>query len=261
MSRSSILVKLGGAAATSFDQLEALARELVTYDSHLVIVHGGGKEVSELSLRLGLEPVFHEGIRMTSEAEMDVVEMVLGGVANKRLVRRLVRHGLRAVGISGADGGLVTGGRIRDAAGGASRTARIASVDPRLVNDLWQHGYVPVLASPSSDERGEAVNINADDVAFALAGALGVASLVFLSDVPGVLIDGEPAASLTPAMVTAWIEQGAISGGMIPKATNAVTALEQGVDQVVIGRYEREGDLARLLDGSLGTAIIKEGER
>ena len=256
MSTSSILVKLGGAAATSHHHLELLAEELGRLDAAVGVVHGGGKEVSELSRRLGLEPTFHDGIRMTTDDEMDVVEMVLCGLANKRLVRRLQRSGLQAVGICGADAGLITGTRIADAHGEPSRTARVAGVEPEIVRDLWIGGYTPVIASPASDEHGEAVNINADDVAFALAGALGVESLLFLSDVAGVIIEGEPVVSLTPAMAAAQVAQGAITGGMIPKVNNALTALEHGVHQVVIGRYERSGDLARLLGGSRGTAIV-----
>lgn len=252
---NTILIKLGGTAAGGA-ALDSLAHELVETTGPIAIVHGGGKELTDVSRRLGFEPVFHEGKRMTSDAEMDAVEMVLAGVANKRLVRRLTRAGLHAVGISGADGSLVTGRRITDASGAASRTAEVAAVNPFLVRDLWVCGYVPVIASPSSDENGEAVNINADDVAFALAGAMGVASLLFLSDVPGVVIDGEPVVSLTPAMAEAQIGGGEISGGMIPKVRNAITALEQGVSQVVIGNYERPGHLDALLNGTRGTAII-----
>jgi acetylglutamate kinase len=256
MENSSILIKLGGTAATDSEKLEPLARELASVRGPVAIVHGGGKEVSEISRRFGLEPVFHDGIRMTSEAEMDVVEMVLCGLANKRLVRRLLQCGVNAVGISGADGGLVTGARIGGVDGTPSRTATVASMNPFLVRDLWVCGYVPVIASPASDETGAAVNINADDTAFALAGAMGVGSLLFLSDVPGVLIDGEPVASLSPATASARIASGEISGGMIPKVRNAMTALEHGVAQVVIGSYERRGDLEALLGGDRGTAII-----
>ena len=252
----SLLMKLGGTAATQTEQLEMLARELGSVGGPIAIVHGGGKEVSEISRRFGLEPVFHDGIRMTSEAEMDVVEMVLCGLANKRLVRHLLRCGVNAVGISCADARIVTGERVRDAEGRRSRTARIAAMSPDLIRDLWAGGYVPVIASPASDAAGDAVNINADDVAFALAGAMSVGSLLFLSDVPGVIIDGEPVVSLTPAMAIAQIARGEISGGMIPKVRNAMTALEHGVAQVVIGSYERRGDLRALLDGNRGTAII-----
>jgi acetylglutamate kinase len=256
MAGASILIKLGGTAATDETQIAALAREIADLEGPVAIVHGGGKEVSELSRTLGLEPVFHDGIRMTSEAEMDVVEMVLSGVANKRLVRRLARAGLAAVGVSGADGGMVTGNRVADAEGRPSRTATVAGVNPILIRDLWICGYVPVIASPATDAAGEAVNINADDVAFALAGAMGVGSLVFLSDVDGVIVEGEVVASLTPAMAAAQIAAGHISGGMIPKVRNATTAIERGVAQVVIGRYGRNGDLRELLGGSRGTAIV-----
>ncbi|MFW6288217.1 MAG: acetylglutamate kinase [Spirochaetota bacterium] len=260
MANSSILIKLGGTAATNAAQLEMLARELPALPGPIAIVHGGGKEVSDVSRRFGLEPVFHEGIRMTTEDEMDVVEMILCGLANKRLVRRLLRAGVNAVGISGADGGMVTGGRIADARGAPSRTAKVAATNPFLVRDLWVCGYVPVIASPASDATGEAVNINADDIAFSLAGAMGVGSLLFLSDVAGVLIDGEPVSSLTPAMASAQIAAGEISGGMIPKVQNAMTAIETGVAQVVIGSYEHRGDLSALLEGRRGTAIVPGDE-
>ncbi len=253
---SSILIKLGGTAASRIETLEALARDLAATGSDVAIVHGGGKEVSELSRRLGLEPVFRDGVRMTTEPEMDVVEMVLSGLANKRLVRRLLGTGLNAVGISGADAGLVLGERISDAAGNRSRTARVSGMRIQLVRDLWSHGYLPVIASPATDADGQAVNINADDVAFALAGALEVESLVFLSDVPGVLIDGEPVPALTAAMAEARIAAGEISGGMIPKVRNAMTAIERGVRQVVIGDYTRAGDLRSLVSGGRGTAIV-----
>lgn len=254
----SILIKLGGAAATDGRQLESLAREIDALAGPVAVVHGGGQEVSELSRTLGLEPVFHDGIRMTSEAEMDVVEMVLAGVANKRLVRRLTSGGLDAVGICGADGGLVTGKPVADAEGNPSRTATVSGVRPFLVRDLWVCGYVPVIAPTSTDGQGRSVNINADDVAFALAGAMGVRSLVFLSDVDGVLVDGEVVPSLTPAMALAQIASGQITGGMIPKVKNATTAIARGVAQVVIGRYERSGDLAALLGGARGTAIVSD---
>jgi acetylglutamate kinase len=258
MGGTSIVIKLGGTAASSVEALGMLARELASVRGPVAIVHGGGKEVSELSRRLGLEPVFHNGVRMTSEAEMDVVEMVLSGIANKRLVRRLVRDGLNAVGVSGADAGLLRGERVADSEGRPSRTAKVAAVNPRLIRDLWDRGYLPVISSPGSDAEGEAVNINADDVAFALAGALEAGSLLFLSDVPGVLVDGEPVVSLTPAAVSAQIDGGQITGGMIPKVENALTALDHGVSQVVVGNYERSGDLHALLHGCRGTAIVAE---
>ena len=114
---------------------------------------------------------------------------------------------------------------------------------------------MPIVSSPSTDPAGEAVNINADDVAFAIAEAVRAEALVFLSDVPGVLIEGEPLPVLTPAEVQQHLESGTITGGMIPKVRNALTAVSRGVKRVVIGAFEQKGDLARLLAGSTGTTI------
>jgi acetylglutamate kinase len=223
------------------------------------LVHGGGVEVSRLSDRLGVQPVFSDGIRITSDVEMELVEMVLSGAVNKRLVRRFLSCGVPAVGISAADGRMVTGVRIADRSGRTTRTAQVEAVRPELVRQLWAAGYVPILSSPASDNAYEAVNINADDVAFAVSQALGVEALVFLSDVPGVLVGGEPQSTLTPAEIDRHLEDGTISGGMVPKAQNAVTAVSHGVNRVVIGSYEQGGDLGRLLAGDRGTSI--EGER
>ena len=251
----SVIVKLGGAAALHQHHVDALVADMRGIASGRLLVHGGGAEVSSLSAALGLNPVFSNGIRMTSDAEMDVVEMVLSGTANKRLVRRFIAGGIPAVGISGADGGIVIGSRINDASGSPTRTAVVERVDTRLIDHLWNGGFMPIVSSPSTDPAGEAVNINADDVAFAIAEAVRAEALVFLSDVPGVLIEGEPLPVLTPAEVQQHLESGTITGGMIPKVRNALTAVSRGVKRVVIGAFEQKGDLARLLAGSTGTTI------
>ena len=255
MTAEPIVIKLGGTAATDTSALDALMEEMRSYPHPTAVVHGGGKEVSELSRRLGIEPVFADGVRMTSEPEMDVVEMVLSGLVNKRLVRRCAAAGVRAVGVSGADGGLVTGTRVASPDGGLSRTATVTAVDPALIRTLWTAGFTPVVSSPASDASGVAVNINADDVAFALAGATGAGALVFLSDVDGVMIDGCAIDVIRVADIEPHISCGAITGGMIPKVRNAVTAVARGVGRVIIGNYRKRGDLARLLGGASGTRI------
>jgi acetylglutamate kinase len=254
------IVKLGGRAAADASILASFAREIAEIEGPCAIVHGGGAELSDFSRRLGIEPRFVDGIRMTTDEEMDLVDMALAGLMNKRLVRTMVAAGLNAVGISGADAGLLTGSPVPGPDGSPSRTARVAGLNPLIVRDLWITGYTPVIASPGSTADGLAVNINADDLALALAGAMHAAWLLFLSDVPGVVIDGETVTSLTPKMAEAQIGDGQITGGMIPKVRNAVKALRGGVGQVVIGRYEASGDIGRLTAGEKGTTILNPEE-
>jgi acetylglutamate kinase len=258
MQRAIVVIKLGGTAAGQNEAMRSLATDLAAYDANVILVHGGGKEVSALSERLGHTPLFENGVRMTSEAEMDVVEMVLSGLANKRLVRMLLGAGLPAVGISGADGGLVTGTAVPDASGTPSRTGTVAGVRFALLESLLDSGYLPVVAPPSSSAEFTALNINADDVAFAIAEAASAQCMLFLSDVPGVRIDGAVASTLTPSECARHIESGAITGGMIPKINNALTAVAEGVDRVVIGNYEKEGELVELVEGNKGTVITAD---
>ncbi len=251
-----IVIKLGGAAGEEPSVLAALAGELaglVRGGARVVLVHGGGAEVSELTRRVGLEPRFVDGVRITSAQEMPYVDMVLGGAVNTRLVRACAAAGLRAVGLTGADGPIFTGARLGD-----SHTARVAAVDTRLVRLLLDHGYLPVVAPTSLEPPGLPVNINADTVALRLAPALSADRLLFLSDVPGVLKAGRVLAALTPAQAQEEIAGGAIRGGMIPKLEAAVHALHQGVRRVVIGRYAAAGELARLLTGAAGTTILRQ---
>ncbi|MFP4551977.1 MAG: acetylglutamate kinase [Spirochaetales bacterium] len=262
MQRPIVVIKLGGTAAGQNEAIQSLAAELAGYDANVILVHGGGKEVSALSERLGHTPLFENGVRMTSEAEMDVVEMVLSGLANKRLVRLLLAAGLPAVGISGADGGLVTGTPVPDALGKPSRTGSVAGVRFALLGSLLAAGYLPVVAPPASSSEFTALNINADDVAFAIAEAANASCMLFLSDVPGVMVDGAVVSTLTPSECKTHINSGAISGGMIPKINNALTAVAEGVNRVVIGNYEghenTKGELVELIVGNKGTVITAD---
>ena len=266
-----IVVKLGGAAGEDAAVLAALTAEiaaLVARGAQLVLVHGGGGEVSELTRRLGLQPQFAAGVRVTSAAEMPYVDMVLCGAVNKRLVRACAAAGLRAVGLSGADGPIFTGVRLADEPGeqifARSHTARVAAVDTRLLRLLLAAGYLPVVAPTSFEPPARPVNINADAVALRIASALAADRLLFLSDVPGVLKAGRVVVALTPDQAAAEIAAGAIHGGMIPKIEAAVHALEQGVKRVVIGRFlptaapGAAGGLAGLLTGAAGTTILAQ---
>ncbi len=253
-----VVVKIGGRAAEKEESLACLAAEIATLskENRVVLVHGGGAEVTALAKRLGMEPVFKDGIRQTSPAEMDVVDMVLSGGVNKRLVRLLRSRGLNPVGLSGSDGGIFTAAPIGgEGAGDETRTGEIVSMDARLLDLLLAAGYLPVLCSTSTDERGRGMNINADGVAFRLAAHMSAAALVFLSDIPGILCDGSVLQALSIQEAADLIQRGTITGGMVPKVRSSLDALRTGVRRVIIGEYDGAGSLARLLEGKQGTRI------
>jgi acetylglutamate kinase len=252
-----ITIKIGGRSAEDAEQLHPFAADLkdLMAGHHPLIVHGGGAEVSRISKQLGFEPRFHEGIRITLSEEMDVVEMILSGKVNKRLVRFFQVRGLPAAGLCGADGATFSGKTLGKVDGRETRTGNVAVVDPGLLMTLLTAGFLPVLSSTSMDKEGVGVNINADSVAFEVACALHRQSLVFISDIPGVLKDGQVLKSLNRDEVRKEIAAGTISGGMIPRATSAVEALEQGVGRVIIGQYCGRGSLRALLEGETGTCF------
>ena len=265
MAKAKILIKIGGRAASAETALLDLVREMISlrgeYD--FILVHGGGAEVSRVTKIFGLEPVFKDGIRMTSEAEMEIVDMVLAGKMNKGLVRLFQRNGMKAVGLSGSDGGLFTGKSLGSVSSGGqdpesrrgNRTGKIDRVNPEILGLLTAAGYLPVLASTSMDEEGAGLNINADEAALAVAQAMKADGLVFLSDIPGILKDGEVLKSLEEKQALKEIEAGVISGGMIPKVKSSLEALHGGVRSVIIGEFLAFGDLALLLGRKRGTTI------
>ena len=251
-----VLIKIGGRAASDESALAALASEMaeLKYDYNFFFVHGGGAEVTKVSKIFGLEAVFENGIRKTSPEEMDVVDMVLGGKMNKYIVRLFSTAGLNAVGICGADGRIFTGTAVTE----GSRTGQVTGTEPSLLNMLADNGFLPVISSVSMDSNGTALNINADEAALAVASALKVNDLIFISDIPGILKDDEVIHKISPAGIEQEIDAGVISGGMIPKVKSSVEALRNGVNTVIIGGYNANGDLAKLLEGSLGTSISQE---
>ncbi len=250
-----ITLKIGGKMAEDESQLHPFAADMLDLmNGHqTLVIHGGGAEVSRLSRQMGFEPRFHEGIRITSAGEMDVVEMVLSGKVNKRLVRLLQSCGLPAVGLCGADGRCFTGRTLGRIDGAETRTGNVAEVNPRLLTLLLTAGFLPVLSSTSMDGGGRGVNINADTVAFEVACRLKCEDLVFISDIPGVLKGDQVLKSLNREQVKEELEAGIITGGMIPKATSAMEALKRGVGQVIIGQYCGRGSLRALLEGGMGT--------
>lgn len=259
MRERTVTVKIGGRAAADKTVLARLAEEMgrLKKEMDLVLVHGGGSEVSKVTKVFGLEPVFRDGVRMTSPEEMDIVDMVLAGKMNKYLVRLFNLYSA-AVGLSGSDGRLFTGKRLHCDDDETTCTGSINEVQPQLLEILIEAGFLPVVSSTSMDESGSPLNINADEAALALAAALPSSDLVFISDVPGILKGGTVIPSLSRSSAEAEIAAGVIAGGMIPKVRSSLGALESGVERIIIGEYRDTGDLERLLAGSSGTKITAE---
>jgi acetylglutamate kinase len=249
------VVKIGG-RAQSDPRLPAVLARAASRGANgqresLCIVHGGGDEVSALQRKLGLEPAFSGGRRVTSPADLDVVRMVLSGTINKRLVALLLSQGVRAVGISGEDGMLFTA-RATDPAT-LGRVGGAVRVDTALVLHLIAGGFVPVispLARDAEDHAGGGLNVNGDDAAAALAVALGADELVLVADVPGVLEDGALIPSLDAARAAALVASGVAAGGMAAKLEAATTALRGGVVRV------RIAGLDAVADAGAGTHIV-----
>jgi acetylglutamate kinase len=253
-----IVLKIGGRASESREGIVALSEEMreLSRENRLVMVHGGGPEVTAVSKRFGIEAVFHNGIRQTSVEEMDIVDMVLAGKVNTHLVRLMRSRGLDAVGLSGADGGIISAER----AGGPkslTRTGDVTGVNPRLLELLLDNGFIPVVASPSMDAAGNGLNINADTVAFRIAAQLSAWALLFFSDTPGILSDGSVVQALSAPEAKELIASGVIAGGMVPKVSASLEAMEHGVGRVIIGQYDSPGSLTRLIEGKQGTRIWK----
>jgi acetylglutamate kinase len=260
--KSTIVVKIGGKAAEDSASLAALSDELkdASRNQGLVLVHGGGAEVTRISSVFGIQAVFKEGVRQTSAEEMDIVDMVLAGKVNSQLVRLIRSRGLDAVGLSGSDGGTFTGEPLGGTHGGSvapTRTGEVTHVDVRLLRLLLDAGYLPVLCSTSMDAEGNGLNINADTAAFRVAAHLQAAALVFLSDIPGVISDGSVVQALSAGEAKSLVERGVINGGMVPKVSASFDAMDKGVKKVIIGRYEGPGSLGRLLEGKEGTRLWK----
>lgn len=247
--------------ASLIREIAALRRE---EGEEALLVHGGGRAVTELAGKLGIVSTFRDGVRLTQHDEMAVVDMVLAGRSNTELVRLAQHTGVAAIGLTGADGALLLGRILYPADGG--RTAEVAEVDPTVIRVVQAAGFLPILATVGIGSDGEAVNINADEAAQAVAQALvkdhpkgRVAErvrLCFISDTPGVLdADGALIRRVSLRDVEPLIARGVVQGGMAAKLRSCAVALGAGVERIVIGGYERSGNLAQLLRGELGTSI------
>jgi len=246
-----VVVKYGGAAMKDSNLKDKVIRDVVFLSCvgvRPVVVHGGGPEINSWLDKLGIEPQFKDGLRVTDAPTMDVVEMVLVGRVNKELVSLINRAGGLAVGLCGKDGNLI---KARpEGRKGIGFVGEVSSVDIKLVDSLVQSGYIPVVSSVSADESGQAYNINADTVAGEIAAALGAEKLILLTDTPGILQDYQDPftllAKLDIQQARDLIASGVVAGGMIPKVNCCVRSLAQGVRA------------AHIIDGRIPHALLLE---
>jgi len=253
MNEKNVLVlKIGGNQVEDEDFLAGFVAAVkgLLADHTVVVVHGGGKEIADLHNQLGVSFETIEGLRATSEESLRLVEMVLNGVVNTRLVRNLVNGGVDAVGLSGVDLGLVRVTPLSVNGRSLGRVGAVQRVNGEALLQLLDTGITPVISPVSLGEDGLSYNVNADHVAAGVARAVEAARLVFVSNVPGVQVTSRTMRALTVKQIEGLIADGHITGGMIPKVRSATEAVLSGVYQAVIT------DLAGLAkDG--GTAIIK----
>jgi acetylglutamate kinase len=241
------VIKIGGNLADDAAWMRDVARAVAASGVPTVLVHGGGKEVSELQRALGIEPEWSDGLRVTTPRVLQVVRMVLSGGVNKRWVAALIDAGADAAGISGEDGGLLTG--TVSHGGALGRTGELAAVRTELLDAWLSRGITPVVSPVTRGQDGEGLNVNADDAAAGVASWMRAAELLFVSDVPGVRAGGEWTDALDSHEVAALLESGEAAGGMRPKLRAALRAREAGVERVRIGAVEM------ITDGGAGTRI------
>ncbi|MCC5983828.1 MAG: acetylglutamate kinase [Rhodobacteraceae bacterium] len=253
-----VVIKFGGHAMGDASEMASFARDVVLMRQvgvNPVIVHGGGPMINDLLKRLGIESTFVRGKRVTDAATMDVVEMVLSGLVNKRIVQAINDEGGRAVGLSGKDARLI--GCVPDDPD-LGFVGRPESVDPTVLQHLFAGGFIPVIAPLGADEAGQSYNINGDTAAGAIAAALNADRLLLLTDVAGVKDDsGAVITQLSPEEVADLTARGVIAGGMIPKTETALAALQGGVRAVVIldGRAPNACLLELFTDHGAGSLI------
>jgi acetylglutamate kinase len=268
-----IVVKYGGHAMVDEQLREDFAQDITLLKFiglNPVVVHGGGPQINQVLERMGIRPQFVRGMRMTDAVTMDVVEMVLGGKVNKSIVALINRHGGRAVGLSGKDGGLLQAEKLhivkQDSADAPPEiidpglVGRVTRVDPEIILTLSQKGFIPVVAPVGTGPAGETFNINADLVASRIAMALSAGRLIYLTDVDGVLDgSGRLVSSIRAAEAEELIRGNVITGGMIPKIEYALEAVGSGVTKVPIinGRKRHALLLELFTDSGIGTEVTQ----
>lgn len=244
------VIKVGGRPQAEPTLAGLVAEVWDALSGALVLVHGGGADISALQQAFDITPQFVDGRRVTTAQDLEIVRMALSGTANKRLVASLVKEGVRAVGLSGEDASLIAATPVES--GRLGHVGAPQKVNASLLLHLIDGGYLPVVSPVSRNighELGSALNVNADDAAAAIAVAIGAEELLIVSDVPGVLVDEKPLASLSIAEARGLVKDGRAAGGMRAKLVAAITAVEGGVARV------RIGDLRAITDREIGTFV------
>jgi acetylglutamate kinase len=258
-----VVVKYGGAAMKDSDLKDKVIRDIVFLSCvglRPVVVHGGGPEINTWLDKLGIEPQFKNGLRVTDAATMEVVEMVLVGRVNKEIVSLIDQAGGLAVGLCGKDANLIKARPHGDE--GIGFVGEVSSVDIRLLQSLLNSGYIPVVSSVAADDQGQSYNINADIIAGELAAALGAEKLILLTDTAGILENYKDPTTLIPKLGISearnLIETGIVAGGMIPKVNCCVRSLAQGVKatHIIDGRVPHSLLLEIFTDSGIGSMIV-----
>lgn len=258
-----IVVKYGGNAMVNEDLKEAVMSDIVLMQLvgiNVVLVHGGGPEISGMLQKIGKESQFIDGLRVTDGETIDIVQMVLAGKVNKDLVQLLERHSGHAIGLCGLDGGMIKAEKLNSAED-LGFVGNITEVNIDIISHATASGYVPVIATVAGGKNGEVYNINADIAAARIAAELGAEKLILMSDIRGLLRDKDDENTIIPAVNVSDVpklqNQGIISGGMIPKIDCCVEAVRRGVESAVIidGRIPHSILIELFSDEGIGTML------
>lgn len=256
-----VVIKYGGNAMINEELKMNVIKDVVLLSEigvKVILVHGGGPEINRTLDKMGKETQFINGLRYTDEETIDVVQMVLAGKTNKDLVKLIMQKGGNAVGISGVDNQLIIA-KKHESEDDLGYVGDVDKINPNIIIDMLDKGYIPVIASVGTDEEGHTYNINADTAAAEIAGALGAENMILVSDIPGLLADKDDEGTLIPLVhvyeVNSLIEKEIIGGGMIPKVDCCVRAIRQDVKKAVIidGRIPHSILIEMLSKEGIGT--------
>ena len=259
-----VVVKYGGNAMINEDLKDSVMRDIVLLSLigvKVVLVHGGGPEITDMLTKIGKESKFVDGLRVTDKETVDIVQMVLAGKINKSLVNLIQNKGGRAIGLSGVDGHMIEA-EVKDEKWGY--VGEITSVNVTPIHDVIEKGYIPVISTIGCDNEGNVYNINADTAAAKIAGELGAEALISMTDISGILLDKNNPDTLIPVIkaseAPSLVRDGIINGGMIPKVECCINAIHWGVHKVFIidGRIPHAILIETLTNEGIGTMFINE---